>query len=190
MVCQARLFWFNVSCQTWQPLPRVSLICSYIIGMSWCIKFCFIFMGASVDGLVRLVPKSHPYAKKKKMVRLVNQVNFLGLAHSFVTSVIKQHSNILHNTHSKMFAWIWVGRKNFLLYENDLTISWSSPHFGNKPRKIIFVHQTVSQTNAWHVFASYVRIWMYLIKFWIDTLHWSNHWVTYCAVHYRVSTPQ
>ena len=56
-------------------------------------------------GLISLIPRPHPLTRRK---RLVNQVEFFGLAHAFVTMQPSNDQNILRPTHSKevrMLKW-------------------------------------------------------------------------------------
>ena len=88
----------------------------------------------------------------------MNQVEFLGLVHTFATVSPSNMHNVLHQNCSKRHRYL--SRDSKILSDvvskcyviiNDLAISL--PLFGNKPKKFDFFHQTVSSqaggTHGW-----------------------------------------
>ena len=82
--------WLYIACHKRRMHARVSAIdCVFIL----------VFLTASFPNIyTRLIPRPHPLTRRNG---LVNQVEFLGLAHNFATVPPSNVQNILHQTRSK-----------------------------------------------------------------------------------------
>ena len=98
-----------------------------------------------------LVPRYHPLMRRNG---LMNQVEFLGLAHAFATNNLATFKPFAFNPLKKRCRYSNRDEQTLLLWGKccviftNLAISLVLTTLGNKPKELDFVHQTISHRET------------------------------------------